>query len=627
MLLLAAGLCLGAAAPSAQYAGPEACAKCHKEIAATQSVTRMAKTWKGASALSLPATFDQKRTEGDPALQYEVRRVGNAFQFSVVTPFGVKSLLPVEEIIGGDRHGISFLTRIREVGSIKLERPALLESRYAYSPRGSLVLSPGFGKEKPDNLEDSLGRVLSPNFERRCLTCHGQPDTLGAGLHGGVRCESCHGPSASHVESMQPGSQTQAPALPEKLTPAKSIEVCAQCHTGLSAVNHADPIPGDLLVSSQVPALRNSECFKQSGGAISCTDCHDPHRDFVGVAERSVTTCLQCHSVNGTQHAAICPINQTSGCISCHMASVDANGFRLTDHWIGVHPEQGVKAAKQDDALRSLVAPQSEYLEILVTDTRAQAEVACARLAKGDSFYDVAHDLSIDPTAPGGGFVREMHLSEMDSQLASAAAKLPYGGTSGVIEQGSRFVMLHRLPRDFKWQADQLYEQAVASRNRGDKKAAMEQDRAALKVYPYFLRALVFMGSLMGEAGNAAGASDVLQFAAQSYPEDAATQFDLGLALGSQPSAQIEVFRRAIDLDPDMTAAYESLGAALASSGRMPEAIQVFHQGLAIDPLSATLNFDLGLALKAQGDAEGSNRALTLAGKLDPQIVARLKAK
>lgn len=173
--LLQAIVCFAADGRVQHYAGPEICAKCHQAISVMQITTAMANTWKGESAPSLPASFDQKKTEGpDPALQYEVRRLGDKFEFSVLTSYRGKTVLPVETVMGGKRHGISFLSRIQELDGIPLQRPALIESRYAYSPHGSLVLSPGFQQEKPNNFEDSLGRVLSPGFEQRCLTCHGQ---------------------------------------------------------------------------------------------------------------------------------------------------------------------------------------------------------------------------------------------------------------------------------------------------------------------------------------------------------------------------------------------------------------------------------------------------------------------
>ena len=100
-------------------------------------------------------------------------------------------------------------------------------------------------------------------------------------------------------------------------------------------------------------------------------------------------------------------------------------------------------------------------------------------------------------------------------------------------------------------------------------------------------------------------------------------QFNLALTLVKQPAAQIEALRHTIEIDPDMVAAYQSLGAALYSTGQSPAAIEAFRDGLQIDPLSAVLYYDLGLALKEQGDSAGAERALALAGKLDPEIAAR----
>jgi superkiller protein 3 len=134
------------------------------------------------------------------------------------------------------------------------------------------------------------------------------------------------------------------------------------------------------------------------------------------------------------------------------------------------------------------------------------------------------------------------------------------------------------------------------------------------------------MGTTLGEAGDAQRASQILSFAVQFYPKDASAQFNLALTLGKRPAAQIEAFRRAIDLDPDMVAAYQSLGAALYSAGQAQGAIDVFHQGLQIDPLSAILYYDLGLALQQQGDAPGAAKALKLASKLDPEIATRKPA-
>ena len=623
-MLLAATTMISFAAdsPVGRYAGPEACSKCHKDIANTQSATAMAKTWDAASTLPLPSGFDEKKIEGpDPALVYEVSRTNGKLEFSLSGPDGKKIVLPVEAVIGGKRHGVSFLARISQLNGIQLARPALIEARYAYSPHGSLVLSPGFQTEKPANLETALGRVLSPSFEQKCLTCHGQPGTLGAGTHGGVRCESCHGPALDHVESTTVPGRT--PIRPERLTSEKVIGICAQCHTGLNNINHADPVPGDLLVSSQVPALQHSECFRQSGGMITCTDCHDPHRDISGIAERATKTCLNCHGASNPQHGAICPVNTTSRCTGCHMPSIQVNGFEVADHWIAVHPEQGIAGRKDDAAFRSLVPPRREYLEIIATNERSKAEAAVQRLAAGEPFYNVARRMSLDPSAPAGGYVGDVQLSNIDPVLAQAAAPLWYGETSGIVQPGSRYVILHRLPRDFQWQANQLFLEAVRLQAGGDRKSAMEKAQAALKVYPYFLRAHIFMGTQIREAGDIARAASSLAFAAQSYPSDAFAQYQYALTLGDQPRTQIEALRHAIELEPDMVATYESLGSALSVTGDMPGAIQVIRQGLEIDPLSAVLNYRLGVLMKQQGDDAGARQFLSLAAILGSDIAPK----
>jgi len=306
------------------------------------------------------------------------------------------------------------------------------------------------------------------------------------------------------------------------------------------------------------------------------------------------------------------------------MPSIQVNEFNVADHWIAVHPERGVKARKIDANLGSLVAPKREYLEILATDNRGKAEAARQRLSAGEPFYDVARETSIDPTSSAGGYIGDVQVSDMDPILANAAARLWYGETSGIIEQGSRYIILHRLPRDFIWQANQLFLEAVRFQTLADRKAATVKAQAALKVYPYFLRAHVFMATQIGETGDAGRAAYILAFATQSYPSDGFAQYRYALALGNQPVSQIQAFRRAIELEPDIVAAYESLGAALASSGDMPAAIQVFRQGLATDPLSSILNYRLSVALRQQGDEAGAKQFLSLAAKLNSEIATWL---
>ncbi len=581
----------------------------------------MARTWRSPNSKFAELNFEEGKDLGSQkALHYGIRKNGSHIEVSVSRPPKPPLTLPVQAMVGGERHGQSFLLHLDQLGGLSLARPALIEARYALSHAGTLVLSPGFRKETPLDREDELGRVLSPTFELRCLTCHGKPGTLGAGSQGGVRCESCHGEGSTHVESLTvPGSQL---IKPKRLEGEAIIEVCAQCHSGLSPTDHSDPMPEDLLVSSQVPALRNSECYIQSGKQLTCTACHDPHTDSTAVAQSSVKVCLRCHSISTPQHAGICPVDQKEGCVGCHMPSVQSDSFRLTDHWIRAHPESSAAAHTRPEAFSSQVIPKREFLRLIAVESDEQMNIVRTRLGKGEPFSAVAHDLSVDPTAPGGGFIGDVALADMNPQLSAAASHLVHDANSDVIHVGDKQIMLHRMSRDFKWQADLLFKQAEELNNRGDRLAAITKNQRALEVYPYMLRSLVLMGTMLGQAGDAGRASEVLAFAAQSYPHDATSEFNLALTLSKQPASQIEALRRTIGLDPDMTAAYESLGAVLYATGKPAEAIATFRSGLQIDPLSAILYYDLGLALNAQGDDVGAKDSLNLAVLLDPDISA-----
>ncbi len=334
VLCVLVAFCCNRDAQGEQYAGSESCASCHRALWDSQSLTAMAQTWRG-----LNGAFDEKTFEESPQLHYDVRHEGAHVLFSV-TAGGAKQLaFPLESMIGGKRHGVSLLFATDELDGLSLERPVTIEARYALFHNGSLVLSPGFPKEEPKDLEHQLGRVLTPTFEVRCLTCHGKPGTLGAGNEGGVHCESCHGPASAHIASARGMGQDHSQIVkPKSLRGAASMELCAQCHSGFKPRAHADPVPGDLLVSSQVPALRHSECFIQSGEQLVCTSCHNPHKDSAEVAQSSIGVCLRCHSLTAAQHAAICPVNRTQGCIGCHMPTMQIDSFRVAQHWIRVQP-------------------------------------------------------------------------------------------------------------------------------------------------------------------------------------------------------------------------------------------------------------------------------------------------
>lgn len=626
LLPFAASVCPASNAADAHFVGPEPCALCHKDIAAQQERTAMATTWQGRLTSWLPATFNAAVTDDLP---YELRRSGETITYSVEVPVGGKFSLPAGILMGGRRHGLGFLLSIRQVDGIPLARPALIQARYAWSPeKQKLLIAPGCGTGKPQSLESALGLVLSPTFESRCLSCHGQPNLSGSGKDGGVHCEGCHGPGSGHLAALGRGNPRQGIVNPKRLSAEESIEVCAKCHVGLA--RFSDPSPDDLLVANQVRAIQSSECYLQSRKAFSCTICHDPHNDALDGDQRAGHACQGCHATTTNPHAAICPVNATAGCVGCHMPSVEMGPLHLVDHVIRVHPEQKLQALRNNSALRTQIPPVSEYLRMITTSTADAAAAARERIRSGESFYKVARELSVDQFAAIGGYLGRKTVAELsNSALSEEAARLGYGETSQVVENGGRWIILQRLPRDFRWDAEQLQRQAEDLAARGDAAAAIGKAQEALMIYPHFLRAISFIGITFAQTGNPRKGAEVLSTATRLYPQDAAAEFALAesLELLHDQAGAREAYRRVIALEADFTAAYANLGMISYSNGDWQSAISTFRQGLQIDPMSAELYYDLGQALTRSGDTAGANQAIALARKLDAGLHERGEAR
>ena len=312
------------------------------------------------------------------------------------------------------------------------------------SAHGGGLFFAGFPEQKPSGLDTSIGRALSPEFERKCLNCHGQP-SVSTGS-GGVQCESCHGRSA-HVQSR--GALHIAPGDP--------MSRCESCHGGFARLS--DPLPEDLLISNQVNALKNSECYR-NGTGLTCTTCHDPHSDRQDVVAKSDTACISCHSLSAATHAAVCPVNKTASCTSCHMQQVKRGPSSWVDHWIRAE-RQG---RSPNPAFGSTIRPRRLYLRLIVTVEEAKAQQALAALKAGQPFFKVAQRYSVDPSARGGGFLGDMQLDTMAAPLADAASALSPGEYSPVIRNGGKFSIVQRVPANFREQANRVVQEATRLR-------------------------------------------------------------------------------------------------------------------------------------------------------------------
>jgi tetratricopeptide (TPR) repeat protein len=213
---------------------------------------------------------------------------------------------------------------------------------------------------------------MAPGYDRRdhadfrrevdgaCMFCHNAyPDpAFPAELPQGIACERCHGPGDEHARTGKPAAILN----PARLSLDRQMEICMQCHlqptslTPLSIVRRdarsvfsydpREPLGSYMIFFDRSPraesfevnhaayGLRDSACFRASGGRLVCTTCHNPHEvTRMNTVERA---CRSCHSMLGRGHTT------DGGCASCHMAkrrAEDAVHVIMTDHRIRRRPQ------------------------------------------------------------------------------------------------------------------------------------------------------------------------------------------------------------------------------------------------------------------------------------------------
>ncbi len=129
----------------------------------------------------------------------------------------------------------------------------------------------------------------------------------------GVECEACHGPGSVHVKS----------GLKADIKSESSI--CIGCH-GLKPL---DVIPVEGVFIS--PYTEVNQLRKSGMAALSCSDCHNPHRS----AEKSIKQpCDTCHQKAASDYKESYMHRVGVKCIDCHMppagmvAEGDKKAFR-----------------------------------------------------------------------------------------------------------------------------------------------------------------------------------------------------------------------------------------------------------------------------------------------------------
>ena len=198
-----------------------------------------------------------------------------------------------------------------------------------------------------------------------CLDCHSGRSNPSPEVDGryknkvfsemSIGCENCHGPGGAHIDAVTIGATGKgkggsfAIVNPARLSPELANNICMKCHEigderilkpgkEYKDIRPGEPLDNTLSIfitppSREAPpdndhlqhyyAITLSKCYRASGGRLSCTTCHDPHREPAKEAAPVLFNqkCEGCHRDKRCR-LPLKAREQSSppdNCVGCHM--------------------------------------------------------------------------------------------------------------------------------------------------------------------------------------------------------------------------------------------------------------------------------------------------------------------
>jgi predicted CXXCH cytochrome family protein len=603
-----------------EYAAAEACAGCHRQIYDAYRQTGM-----GRSFGRVPQeAFRTQSFYHEASDQHFVmsERDGRFYQRRWQTDAAGREMNVVEMtadfVLGSGDHARTFLHRTAAGEFIELPVGWYSENG------GTWAMNPGY--DRSDHMD------FRRKLDRECLFCHNAyPATVqSSAVPQAIDCQRCHGPGRSHIELASAGkaaSEVRAAIVnPARLTPERQNEVCFQCHLestsarlpyalrrydrGIFSYRPGEPLANYILhfdhaagtghdekfeIDHAAYRLLQSACYRKSGGALTCTTCHDPHGQIraEAAAQRYRRACLNCHA---SAHFAA---SEKASCVDCHMAkrrTEDAVHVVMTDHEIRRRPLQDTQQTSRG-AYRGPVALL--YPSSLPAGASADLYVAVAQ---------VAEDANLEAGIPMlRKAIEKWHPKEAEfyRQLANAYRK------SGAPQSALPYYeeALRRAPDDPTLSVD--YAQALV-----DAGHALDAVRI-LKTAPNHAPSLNALGAAYLAAGKPAESTAALRRALQIDPDLTEAYVNLGgaLSLLGDRAGAIEALTSAIRLRPGSAAAHSNLASVLYNNGDFERARDHFERAIRSDPGSAVARYNYGRALVER----------KLYGEAEPQLMAALR--
>jgi Tfp pilus assembly protein PilF len=596
---------------AAGYVKDQRCADCHLDKYNSYQEVGMSQSFKRPAAKHFIENFKAQPFYHQPSQRfYQISRQGDDLTFkryqldqqgNPINVFRRK----IDYILGSGNKTRSYLyqTEVGEIYQLPLGW---------YSGSQSWQMAPGY--------EQAEHAGVTRNVRRECMFCHNafpevekdsdwhwQPQFFPHQLPEGTGCQRCHGPGGEHVKTVLSGKATKEQihasiVNPAKLDPQRRDSVCFQCHllpsvamVGARNFNRADYSfrPGELLseylvhvdvddanvsktqrfeINHHAYRLRQSECFVQSKGALSCINCHDPHVK-VKPNERVKHYGQVCASCHQKPHKPLVKSKiADDDCNSCHMPqrrTQDVVHVTMTDHNIGIHPTDG-----------SLVAPLTKQepilqgIELLFDDPTmdpALAEVykatALTRSLPMVNYVDhLENQLKQSPNRPKQAF-----FDLIKGQLALGR----YVQAESLIQ-----LVLGVYPQNFRLK--QWLAKAYVGQNKLEAAAPLYLE--LLKTQPKVADIHYDHGLFLMRKGQEQAAYLEFVKTTSLKPVKVGGWYFQGVLLMmlNQPKKAVVAYRKALEVDPRLTLAYVEIVKAYRLLGNKAEARRFLAHGLKV---------------------------------------------
>ena len=462
----------------------------------------------------------------------------------------------------------------------------------------------------------------------------------------GINCETCHGPSAGHVELFRSLPTNQpAPAdikliVLSKLTIEQRNATCAPCHAKMSPVtmnfapgdryfDHFDlvtlenadfyPDGRDLGENYTYTSWRLSPCAKS--GQLDCIHCHTSSGRYRFKEQAKANeACLPCHAKiveNAPAHTHHKAGTVGNECISCHMPMTEFARMRRSDH-----------SMRPPTPATTLLYNSPNACNICHTNKDAAwADKLVREWRKRDYQKPVLEQAALIAAA------RKQDWKKLPDILAYLSSR-----SREEIPTASLVRLLANCPSEDKWpvlrklMADPspLVRACVAEAlgERPDQAnlpallKATGDDYRLVRVRAASALANVPEDRLPeGDRRQVRRAMADLMESMNSRPDDMASHYNLGnfhMARGQMREAAAE-FETATRLQPDALPPYVNVALAYNALGQNDKAEASLRRALSLDPTNAAANLNLGMLLAEVGKMSEAEQAFRAAFKADPR--------